>query len=105
MAKQYYIDGHISICYPYEASKSIKSDTYGVLAEYVEKRMSRRGIDKIICEMIMRHPYVPGSMSLGIRVMWEDNSGRITGYYHTFDFQNDNYNKQQRTEKSIRYEI
>ena len=103
MKKQYYIDNTISLCYPYETSKLVKADEYGVLAEYVEKRMSRSEIDKVICEMIMRHPFIPGSMSLSVRVMWE--YGYTTGYYHTFDFQNDNHDKQQRTEKFIQYEL
>ena len=101
MAKQYYIDDHITMCYPYETSCAIKR--FGVLDMLVGKRMSRDAIDRVICELVTRHPYVSGSMSLKLRVMWED--GNTRGYYHIFDFSNDRHGEQDKEPlPAIRYE-
>lgn len=101
MAKQYYVDEHITICYPYETSCTIRR--YGVLDGIIGERMSQSEIDKVICEMVTRHPYVSGSMRLHLAVMWED--GNVNGYYHIFDFANDRYAEQDKEPRpTIRYE-
>ena len=98
--KKYYIDDFITYCYPYEVSKSTKN--YGVLTQYIGKTFNRNEIDKIICEMIMNHPYIEGSMDLKIRIMWEEEG--IMGYYHSLDFTNDNDEKQNKGSLEIKYE-
>ena len=98
--KKYYIDAVMSYCYPYETTKTTKE--YGVLSEYIGNMYSRRAMDKIICEMIMKHPYVDNSMSLKIRVMWRENN--VSGYYHVFDFENEHYKKQSKGSLEIKYE-
>lgn len=101
MAKQYYIDDHITMCYPYETSCIIRR--YGVLNDIVGKRISQGEIDKVICEMITRHPYISGSMNLRIYAMWED--GNVSGYYHTLDFANDKHDRQHKEPlPAIRFE-
>ena len=62
--KKYYIEDSISYCFPYEISHKLSSDNYGVLTQYVEKEFNRDEIDKIICEMVTRHPYVEKSKVL-----------------------------------------
>lgn len=98
--KTYYIDDFITYCYPYETSKNTKE--YGVLKEYIGKTFNRDEIDKIICELITRHPYIENSMYLDIRIMWKE--GFASGYYHTFNFANDNDEKQKRGDTIIKYE-
>lgn len=98
--KKYYIDGLITYCYPYETSKPTKD--YGVLSKYIGKYYNRDEIDKIICELITRHPYIEHSMHLKIAIMWTDAS--IFGYYHVLDFTNDNDEKQSKGSLEIKYE-
>jgi hypothetical protein len=98
--KKYYIDEHIRYCYPYKAREIVKE--YGVLKEYIGKEYSRDEIDKIICELIMRHPYIENSMHIDISIMWKENN--TIGYYHTLSFQNDNDEKQKRGSSEIKYE-
>lgn len=98
--KVYFIDDFISYCYPYETSKSTKE--YGVLKEYIGKTFNRNEIDKIICELITRHPYIDNSMYLDIRIMWKE--GCASGYYHILNFKNDNDDKQKRNSAIIKYE-
>ena len=99
--KKYFIDANIRYCYPYKVSKKVEE--YGVLSEYIGKRYNRDEIDKIICEMIMKHPYIKGSMFLELLVMWgKDNT---YGTYHIFTFKNDNYKEQEKGDLEIKYEL
>lgn len=98
--KMYFIDAHMTYCYPYEVDKKVKE--YGVLSEYIEKRYDRDKIDKIICELIMRHPYIEHSMWLKLSVMWEEKN--TIGYYHILNFKNDNDEKQSKGSLEIKYE-
>ena len=98
--KKYYIDSHMTYCYPYETSQKVTE--YGVLSKYIGKFFDRNEIDNIICELIMKHPYISHSMSLTIRVMWSDEN--VSGYYHILDFHNDNADNQRKTSLQIKYE-
>lgn len=98
--KKYYINDFITYCYPYETSKPTKD--YGVLSQYIGKFYNRDEMDKIICELIMRHPYIEHSMRLKISIMWVEKN--TTGYYHIFDFTNDNDEKQSKGSLEIKYE-
>ncbi|RHO95795.1 hypothetical protein DW019_11120 [Clostridium sp. AF37-5] len=95
--EEYYInEKSIRYCYPYETDKKVTD--YGVLAEYIGKKFSRKEMDKIIAEMILRHPYIDSSMRLYLDVM------RNQSYYHMLVFHNYNYNKQEKGNESIKYE-
>ena len=98
--KEYFIDDCITYCYPFETSKV--SRDYGVLSEYIGKYFNRNEADKIICELIMRHPYIEKSMSLKIRIMWKEKN--TIGYYHILDIMNDNCEKQAKGNLEIKYE-
>ena len=98
--KQYFINDFIYYCYPYETSKITKD--YGVLSEYIGKYFNRDEADEIICELIMRHPYIEKSMNLQIKMMWKERN--ITGFYHILDIRNDNYAKQTKGSLEIKYE-
>ena len=98
--KKYFIDNFITYCYPYEVSKVTKD--YGVLSEYIGKRYNRDEIDKIICELIMKHPYIEHSMWLKLSIMWEKEN--VIGYYHILNFENDNDEKQSKGSLEIKYE-
>ena len=98
--KKYFIDDFITYCYPYDVSRMTQN--YGVLSNYIGKYFSRGEIDEIICELIMRHPYVENSMSLHLSVQWTD--GNTDGYYNNLDFSNDNYEQQKRGNLEIKYE-
>lgn len=98
--KKYFIDSYITYCYPYQTSSKVNN--YGVLSQYIGKYFDRNEIDKIICELIMNHPYIEHSMHLQINVMWED--GNTRGYYHMLNFHNDNDEKQDKGSLEIKYE-
>ncbi len=100
--KKYYIDEFIAYCYPYETNKA--TENYGVLAKYMGKYFNRNEMDKIICELIMKHPYVENSMRLEIRIMYKDERAYMCGFYHILDFQNDNFKEQNRGSLEIKYE-
>lgn len=95
--EEYYIDEKsIRYYYPFETDKKVVD--YGVLAEYIGKKFSRKEMDKIIAEMILRHPYIDNSKRLSLAVM------RNQSYYHILEFRNYNYNKQEKGNESIKYE-
>ena len=98
--KKYFVEDFITYCYPYDVSRRTKN--YGVLSDYIGKYFNRDEIDKIICELITRHPYVENSMRLKLSVQWTD--GNTTGYYHILDFVNDNFELQNRGNLEIKYE-
>ena len=98
--KKYYINNVISYCYPYDYSKRTKD--YGVLQQYMGKKYNREEIDKIICELVIRHPYIENSMNLDISIMWENENA--IGYYHILNFRNDNYGNQTKSDLIIKYE-
>ena len=85
--KKYFIDDFITYCYPYDVSRMTQN--YGVLSNYIGKYFNRDEIDEIICELIMRHPYVENSISLHLSVQWTD--GNTVGYYHFLAFVAHNY--------------
>lgn len=96
--EEYYIDEKsIRYCYPYETDKKVTD--YGVLAKYIGKKFSEREMDKIISEMILRHPYIDNSMSLHLSVM------KNHSYYHILNFHNYDHNKQKKGDSSIKYLI
>ena len=98
--KKYFIDDFITYCYPSDVSRMTQN--YGVLSDYIGKYFNRDEIDGIICELIMRHPYVENAMSLGLSVKWTDRN--TAGYYHILDFDNDNFEQQNRGNLEIKYE-
>ena len=98
--KKYFINDTISYCYPNDYSRLTRN--YGVLEQYMGKKYNREEIDKIICELITKHPYIENSMDLDINIMWE--IGNSIGYYHMLSFENDNYKKQTKTDLTIKFE-
>lgn len=98
--KKYFIDDYTTYCYPYETRKSTKD--YGVLSKYIGKYFNRDEADKIICELIMRHPYIENSMEVEIKIMWKEKN--MTGFYHILDIRNDNFEKQTKGSLEIKYE-
>lgn len=100
MEEYYYISKRsIQYCYPCEYDKTVTE--YGVLEKYIGKRYTREEMDKIIAEMIIRHPYIEGSMRLNLSVM-KFNKGR--SYYHMLDFRNYNYKNQKKGNMDIKFE-
>jgi hypothetical protein len=99
--KRYFIDPYVTYCYPFDVNRHIcKSSEFGVLEKYMYKTYTRNKIDKIICELITRHPYINNSMHIDIRIMWYNNHN-TQGYYHILNLKNDKYDKQKRTTKPI----
>lgn len=98
--KKFYIDSHISYCYPYDIEKATKH--YGVLSEYIGKYYTRNEIDKIICELIAKRPYIENAMWLKLCVMWRE--GDIVGYHHVLTFRNYDCEKQSKGSLEIKYE-
>lgn len=96
--EKYYIDKNsIRYQYPYEIDKTVTD--YGVLSEYIGKEFSREEMDKIIAEMIIKHPYIDNSVRLHLAVM------RNQSYYHILEFHNYKYKSEVKSDKKIKYEI
>jgi len=92
--KQYFFDKLMFYCYPYGTSQKVPC--YGVLDKYMGKKFTRDEIDKIICKLITRHPYVSGSMSLELSISQADSEGNYREYYHILTFKNDKYENQEK---------
>lgn len=103
--KKYYIEDSISYCFPYEISHKLSFDCYGVLKQYIGKKFTRDEIDKIICEMVTRHPYIEKSMVLKISIIWIDTEKHRKGFYHLLEFRNDKYDRQNKEDMEIKYEL
>lgn len=97
----YFIDEFISYCYPYECDR--KTQSYGVLKKYMGNKYTREEMDRIIAELVMRHPYVSNSMSLKIRFMKQ--SDKIASFYCVIDFKNYDYPNQKKGDKYIKFEL
>lgn len=100
--KKYFIDSYITYCYPYETTRKVND--YGVLSKYIGKYFTRDEVDKIICKLITRHPYIENSMRLEIRIMWNNETMYSSGFYHILDFRNDNFENQSKGSLEIKYE-
>ena len=100
--KKYFISNDITYLYPHEISENVKE--YGVLSAYMGKYYDRDEIDKIMCEMIMRHPYIENSVMLTFSVMYVYTENNVRGYYQHFCFKNDNYKQQTKGNLEIKYE-
>lgn len=98
--KKYFIDSHMSYCYPYEVSKKVED--YGVLSKYIGNYYSRDEMDKIICNLIMNHPYIDGAMWLMLSANWKE--GNTVGYYHILNFTNHNEKHQRKGSLEIKFE-
>ena len=98
--RKYFVEKGIEYCYPYGIGKNTKN--YGVLIHYIGKEYTRDEIDKIICEMIIKHPYISGSMSLGIIISWREDN--VEGIYQDLNFENIDYRNQSMGCTTIFYE-
>ena len=92
--KQYYFDKFMEYCYPYETSRKVFY--YGVFEDYIGKCFTRDEIDKIICELFTRHPYVSGAMDLKISILQTNSENNYIEYYHILTFKNDNFENQEK---------
>lgn len=96
--EEFYIDEKsIKYCYPFETNKT--ATNYGVLEKYIGKKFSREEMDRIIAEMIIRHPYIENSMQLHLAIM------RNRSYYHILEFHNYKYEKEIKGDIEIKYEV
>lgn len=105
MEEYYYIDDkYITYCYPHGTSKKIT--TYGVLGQYVGKKYTREEMDKIIAEMVIRHPYIEGSMNVHLNVMKVEiyKGCKYCSFYHMLNFYNYNFRKQVVENTAIKWE-
>lgn len=106
MEKVYYIES-VSCCMPYYTECTTYN--YGVLERYIDKEYSRSGIDKIIAEMIIKHPYINGSMFVRVCIEYkyfdEKRNRKIKGIYHNLRFDNDNYKNQTEDGNGVKYEL
>ena len=103
MKEYFYIETEsIRYCYPYECSKTAKS--YGVLEPYIGKHYTREEIDKVIAELITRHPYIEGSMSLHVDIIRKTSPDSLDSYFHMLEFQNYEYGKQEKGDTQIKFE-
>lgn len=100
MNEYFFIDEKsIRYCYPYECDK--RTTSYGVLDQYVGNKYTREEMDKIIAEMMIRHPYVAGSMRLNLSIM---RFHKGLSFYHSLSFRNYSYLNQEVGNPEIEYE-
>ena len=87
--KKFYIDfSHITRIYPRETSKRVQN--FGVLEQFKDNKYTLREINEIIAELMVKTPFIKGSMEIKLTV----NSNR--GYHHILVFKNYEYEKQNR---------
>ena len=80
-----------------------KVTDYGVLNKYIGKEFSRKEIDKIIAEMILKHPYIDNSKFIELSIMRK--TAEFKSFYHTLNFRNYNYKNQVKGDTTIKYEL
>lgn len=66
---------------------------YGVLEKYAGIPFDRDTMDDIICDIIKKHPYIPGVISLKIAI--KQTRRGVDSYYHILIMNNDNYASQE----------
>lgn len=95
--KRFYIDTKsVKYCYPRSVSRFVED--LGVLEEYKDKKYTLDEINQIIADLIIRQPYMKGSMSIKISI-----SSNL-GYHHILDFKNYWYDEQEPSnDKSIHF--
>lgn len=99
--KRYYLDlEHAKYCYPYKTPKGIMS--LGVLEKYKDKRYTKKEINRIIAELMIKVPYIENSMSVEFSVMYKDDKNRIS-YYRILHFRNIDFEKQERTDDEVKF--
>lgn len=99
---KYFIEvNSITYQYPYGIDKKVTD--YGVLNKYIGKEFSREEIDKIIAEMIIKHPYIDNSMNLKLSIM--KKNAKVQSFYHILNFRNYNYENQVKGDTAIKYEL
>lgn len=88
--KKFYINfDYITRIYPKEISKRVSN--FGVLEKYKDKKYTLKEVNEIIAELIVKTPFIEGSMEIELSVM----SNR--GYHHMLVFKNYEYSNQNRT--------
>lgn len=65
---------------------------FGVLEEYRDKKYTLKEMNEIIAGLIIKQPFVTGSMNLKIAIY------NGMGYHHILDFKNYFYKEEGRTE-------
>lgn len=105
MEKVYYIES-VRCCYPFQTEHEVFD--YGVLKKYMGKEYNRSEIDKIIAEMIIKHPYIKNAMHVKVCIEYKHIIGtkKSRGIYHNLRFANDNYKNQAEENKNgVQYEL
>jgi hypothetical protein len=100
----FYSISSISYCFPFDTSRhvlnrvfksvSCEPELYGVLAPYIEKKMTEQEADDFLCEVIRKHPYIKDAMWLEIMVEWYD--GSAAGIYQVLTIRNPNHGDNRR---------
>lgn len=93
MLKQYYFDKPMFFTYP--GGCSLKVADFGVLQKYIGNYYSKTEMDRIIADMMMKHPYVSGAYELNINISRVVDAN-TSEYYHMLKFKNDNYEQQEK---------
>ncbi len=91
--KQYYIDRPMLFTYP--GGCSLKVADFGVLKKYIGNYYSKPEMDRIIVDMIIKHPYVSGAYELNINISRVVDAN-TSEYYHMLKFKNDNCENQEK---------
>ena len=98
MLKQYYFDKPMFFTYP--GGCSLKVADFGVLQKYIGNYYSKTEMDRIIADMMLKHPYVSGAYELNINIS-KVVDANTSEYYHMLTFKNDNCEKQEKGSKVL----
>lgn len=94
--KKFYININVmKYCYPSSVSRFVEETNFGVLEQYKNKNYTLQEINEIIAELIMKQPYIPGSMTLKLSV-----SSNL-GYHHILDFKNYWYKEEKQSDDQV----
>ena len=78
----YLIPARLSVKFPYKPPAPVEDA--GVLTGCMERLVSRKRMDEIICQMVKRHPYIEGAVYINVPIIWQDEEGN-SGLYHEIE--------------------
>lgn len=96
------IPARLSVKFPYKPEVPVEDA--GVLTGCMERLVSRKRMDEIICQMVKRHPYIEGAVYINVPIVWTDEEGN-SGLYHEMRFLNDNVTSQLPGNPAIQFEL
>ena len=90
---------YCSYCYPFESDRTV--DFSKLFPNIDVENMTETEIDDWICSLIKQHPYIDGCMRIEFTIRRFNGLGWAV--YHSLTFRNTKYDKQKRTDLTVKY--